>query len=119
MPTIIEKDSPLVPLLVLAVVFLILLGGGLGLAYLGGVFTGKNEVAENDKRIVNQALVNSSPSIAPAPGAANQSARQAPPPLGHNLLIRLRDFRFDVWCFFCPTSRCPSPTISRNKISVQ
>jgi hypothetical protein len=44
--SIVEKDSPLVPLLVLAVVFLILLGGGLGLAYVGGVFTGKNEVAE-------------------------------------------------------------------------
>ena len=67
MTTLIEKDSPLIPLLVLAMVFLILLGGGLGLAYAGGVFTGKNQVAENDKRIANQALVNSSPSIAPAP----------------------------------------------------
>ena len=55
MTTIIEKDSPLVPLLVLAVVFLILLGGGLGLAYMGGVFTGKNEVIENDKRIAAKA----------------------------------------------------------------
>ena len=55
MKTPIEKDSPIVPLLVLAVVFLILLGGGLGLAYAGGVFTGKNEVIENDKRIANQA----------------------------------------------------------------
>jgi hypothetical protein len=55
METTIEKDSPLVPLLVLAVVFLILLGSGLGLAYAGGVFTGKNEVIENDKRIENQA----------------------------------------------------------------
>jgi hypothetical protein len=36
METTIEKDSPLVPLLVLAVVFLILIGGGLGLAYAGG-----------------------------------------------------------------------------------
>jgi hypothetical protein len=55
METTIEKDSPLVPLLVLGVVFLILLGGALGLAYAGGVFTGKNEVIENDKRIANQA----------------------------------------------------------------
>jgi len=54
METTIEKDSPLVPLLVLAVFFLILLGGGLGLAYVGGVFTGKNEVIANDKRIENQ-----------------------------------------------------------------
>jgi hypothetical protein len=61
MTTIIEKDSPLVPLLVLAVVFLILLGGGLGLAYVGGVFTGKNEVIANDKRIANEASL-----IAPA-----------------------------------------------------
>jgi len=55
MTTIIEKDSPIVPLLVLAVVFLILLGGVMGLAYMGGVFTGKNEVIENDKRIANEA----------------------------------------------------------------
>jgi hypothetical protein len=49
--------EPLIPLLVLAVVFLILLGGGLGLAYTDGVFTGKDAVAENDKRIANQALL--------------------------------------------------------------
>ena len=55
MTTIIEKDSPIVPLLILAVMFLIFLGGGLGLAYMGGVFTGKNEVIENDKRIAAEA----------------------------------------------------------------
>ena len=55
MKTLIEKDSPFVPLLVLAVVFLIFLGGVLGLAYMGGVFTGKNEVIANDKRIVAEA----------------------------------------------------------------
>jgi hypothetical protein len=55
MTTIIEKDSPLMPLLFLAVIFLLLLGGGLGLAYVGGVFTGKNEVIENDKRIAAEA----------------------------------------------------------------
>jgi hypothetical protein len=58
MKTIIEKDSPIVPLLALAVVFLILLGGGLGLAYMGGVFTGKNEVIANDKRIETQSSQN-------------------------------------------------------------
>jgi hypothetical protein len=42
----------------LAVVFLFLLGGGLGLAYLGGVFTGKNEVIANDKRIEAQSSQN-------------------------------------------------------------
>jgi hypothetical protein len=61
----IEKDSPLLPLLVLGVVFLILLGGGLGLAYMGGVFTGKNDVIANDKRIANLTPPISSPSTAP------------------------------------------------------
>ncbi len=55
MKTIVEKDSPAIPLLILAVLFLILLGGGIGLAYLGGVFTGKDDVAANDKRIEAQA----------------------------------------------------------------
>jgi hypothetical protein len=55
MTTLIEKDSPLMPLLLLAVVALILFGGGLGLAYLGGVFTGKNDVIANDKRIAAEA----------------------------------------------------------------
>lgn len=55
MTTLIEKDSPLIPLLFLAVVVLILLGGGLSLAYVGGVFTGKNEVLANDKRIAAEA----------------------------------------------------------------
>jgi len=57
METLIEKDSPLMPLLFLAVVFLILLGGGLGLAYMGGVFTGKDEVIANDKRIAAEAAL--------------------------------------------------------------
>jgi hypothetical protein len=67
MTTIIEKDSPLMPLLFLAVVFLLLLGGGLGLAYMGGVFTGKNEVIENDKRIANLSHPLSAPATAPEP----------------------------------------------------
>ena len=57
MTTIIEKDSPIVPLLVLAVVFLIFVGGVLGLAYMGGVFTGKNAVIANDKRIAAEAFL--------------------------------------------------------------
>ena len=65
MTTIIEKDSPIVPLLVLAVVFLLFVGGVLGLAYMGGVFTGKNEVIANDKRIANLAHPISAPSVAP------------------------------------------------------
>ncbi|MCE0496798.1 MAG: hypothetical protein LV481_02460 [Methylacidiphilales bacterium] len=67
MATLIEKDSPLTALLVLALVFLIFLAGALGLAYMGGVFTGKNEVIANDKRITNQNLLNSAPSSAPDP----------------------------------------------------
>ncbi len=61
METIIEKDSPVLGIVLLAAVFLIFIGGGLGLAYLGGVFTGKDEVKANDKRIATQASV-----IAPA-----------------------------------------------------
>jgi hypothetical protein len=67
MTTIIEKDSPLMPLLFLAVMFLLLLTGGLGLAYMGGVFTGKNEVIANDKRIASLAHSASVPSTAPEP----------------------------------------------------
>ena len=67
MTSLVERDSPLVPLLVFAVVFLILPGGGLGLANLGGVFTGNNEVIENDKRIGSLALLKSAPSCAPEP----------------------------------------------------
>ena len=55
MKILIEKDSPIIPLLFLAIVLLILLAGGIGLAYAGGVFTGKDEVIANDKRIENQA----------------------------------------------------------------
>jgi hypothetical protein len=57
MKTIIEQDSPLIPLLILAVVFLICLGSGLELACMGGIFTGKKEVIANDKRITEQAAM--------------------------------------------------------------
>lgn len=67
MTTLIEKDSPVPALLLLGGIFLSFVGGGLGLAYAGGVFTGKNEVARNDQRITHQALVNSPPTVAPAP----------------------------------------------------
>jgi hypothetical protein len=67
MTLLIEKDSPLPALLLLTLIFLIFLGGGLGLAYMGGVFTGKKEVAENDKRIESLALLKSAPSSAPQP----------------------------------------------------
>lgn len=65
MPTIIEKDSPIMPLILCAVIFLVILGSVLELAYIGGVFTGKNEVIANDKRIANLALPISAPSTAP------------------------------------------------------
>jgi hypothetical protein len=57
MPTIVEQDSPVPALLLLGAIFLFFVGGALGLAYMGGVFTGKNEVADNDKKIVSQALI--------------------------------------------------------------
>ncbi len=42
-------------LLFFGLVCLILLGIGMELAYLGGVFTGKDEVLANDRRIEQQA----------------------------------------------------------------
>lgn len=67
METIVEKDSPVTAIILLAVLFLIFLAGGLGLAYIGGVFTGKNEVIANDNRIASQTLLKSAPSSAPEP----------------------------------------------------
>ncbi len=57
MKTNTERNSLLTPLLFVAVVLLILCGIGLELAYLGGVFTGKNQVMANDKRIESQAAL--------------------------------------------------------------
>lgn len=57
MKTVIEEDSPAVPLILLAVMFGVLLGAGLGLAYMGGLFTTK-EVADTDpKRVPPQAAL--------------------------------------------------------------
>jgi len=67
METVVEKDSPVTVLVILGGILLFFVGGGLGLAYVGGVFTGKDAVAENDKRIANQALVKSVPPAAPEP----------------------------------------------------
>jgi len=66
MKTIIEKDSPVTALVTLGIIFILFIAGGLGLAYIGGVFTGKNDVIENDKRIADQAHSESSPPSAPA-----------------------------------------------------
>jgi hypothetical protein len=60
MKTIIERDFLLITLLFVVVVLAIFLGIGLELAYLGGVFTGKDEVIANDKRIENQSSVTKS-----------------------------------------------------------
>ncbi len=49
MKTVIEEDSPVVPLILLAVMVAVLLGAGLGLAYLGGLFT-KQKVADVDPK---------------------------------------------------------------------
>lgn len=67
METVVEKDSPVTALVILGGILLFFVGGGLGLAYVGGVFTGKDAVAENDKRIANQALVKSVPPASPEP----------------------------------------------------
>ena len=55
MTTTIEKDSPLVPIVLMALVLMIFIGGALSLAYMGGVFTGKSAVMANDQRIENEA----------------------------------------------------------------
>ena len=66
METLIEKDSPRMALIFLAVLFVLVLAGGLALAYLGGVFTGKDAVKANDLRIANMAHLPSPPLSAPA-----------------------------------------------------
>ena len=69
MATLIEKDSPLMPLLILAAVFLAFVGSVVGLAYVGGVFTGENAVRENDARITRQHLAPALHSPVPKPVA--------------------------------------------------
>ena len=64
METLIEKDSPRIPLLVLTPIFVLIIGSGIALAYMGGVFTGKDEVMANDLRIKNQARLQSAPETA-------------------------------------------------------
>ena len=59
METIVEKDSPVTALTLLAIIILLFVGGIFGLVYLGGVFTGKNQVIENDKRIESLNLAKS------------------------------------------------------------
>jgi len=61
MTTISEKNFTVTVIFVLAGAFLIFLGAGLELAYMGGVFTGKNEVIENDQRITKENLPKSAP----------------------------------------------------------
>jgi len=61
METLIEKDSPRIPLLVLTAIFFLIIGSGIALAYMGGVFTGKDAVIANDLRIKNQARLQSAP----------------------------------------------------------
>jgi hypothetical protein len=57
---LIEKDSPAMALILLTVIFSIILAGLAGLAYLGGVFTGRDAVLANDKRITEEAHQDSS-----------------------------------------------------------
>ena len=64
METLIEKDSPRIPLLVLTAIFFLIIGSGIALAYMGGVFTGKDADTANDLRIKNQARLQSSPESA-------------------------------------------------------
>jgi hypothetical protein len=54
MDPIIEEDSPTLMIVLLAIVLLFFVVGGLGLAWMGRVFTGKDEVMANDKRILQE-----------------------------------------------------------------
>jgi hypothetical protein len=54
MQTVIEEDSAAVPLILLAVMFGVLLGAGLGLAYMGGLFTTKKVADADHKRVPPQ-----------------------------------------------------------------
>jgi len=65
MEHIIEKDSPRILLLVLAAIFFLIIGSGIALAYIGGVFTGKDAVTANDLRIKNESALQSAPVCAP------------------------------------------------------
>lgn len=47
----IEEDSPVTPLLLLAAMVFILIGSGLGMAYMGGIFGGKKETVASDKQV--------------------------------------------------------------------
>lgn len=67
MEPIVEKDSVATALIILGAIFLLFIGGVLGLAYMGGVFTGKDAVAANDRRILQQAQLKPSPATAPEP----------------------------------------------------
>ena len=67
MEPLIEKDSAAMALILLGVIFLLFVVGVLGLAYVGGVFTGKDAVAANDKRILEQAPLKPAPITAPVP----------------------------------------------------
>ena len=68
MEPIVEKDSVVTALIILGAIFLLFIGGVLGLAYMGGVFTGKDAVAANDRRILQQeALLKPAPVTAPEP----------------------------------------------------
>jgi hypothetical protein len=55
MKSLVKSDSLRIPLIFLAIVLLIVFSLVLELAYLGGVFTGRDAVIANDKRIENQA----------------------------------------------------------------
>jgi hypothetical protein len=67
MATITEQRAALAVILALTGTLLILLYGGLELATMAGVFTGKQAVIENDQRITKQNLLDSASSATADP----------------------------------------------------
>jgi len=87
MATIIEKDSPTSALLLIVVGILLFIGGGVGVAYMSGVFPPSTSVIENNKTVeVNKTVENKTvvvPEQAPPPREVAPEAPKPEPPPTH------------------------------------
>jgi len=80
MTTIVERDSSGPAVLLVFVVILLMVGGGLGFAYMNGAFGEKTTVIENNKTVENRTVVLPAPATPVAPASAPEPERhdQAP-----------------------------------------
>ncbi len=80
MTTLIEKDSPVPALVLIFVVIFLLVGCGLGFAYMNGAFGEKTTVIENNKTVENKTAILPA-TVAPAvPAGAPSLEKPAPAP---------------------------------------